>query len=264
MPSGGSVHAKMQASGGNSFFSNLDYGEIVTGVLGIFANKKASTAGSTARDFAYADAAEMLRIAGENAGRVTQIAGINASAVRSVAYANAASTERAAFRNGQLMIFEGAEILRRHVRQERYTVGDIRARQAATGWSVNEGSLVLYKESQKKEMLHSRKYTAAQQQLSLFTMLSNARDQAQLTRYAGDQVSDAMLASAAIEREILLSEAQAQYLQMARTGDLAERTGKSGTSGWGRLIGGAIGANWGPVGSAVGGAAGDFLEGTFF
>jgi hypothetical protein len=269
MPSGGSVHAKLvpQPQQSPDWWKGIDYGDIIGGFGTLIQGRSHGKAGEAARAVQYANAADMLQLAGQNAARMQQVAGINASAVRNVGYANAAAIERTALRNGQLMMLEGAEALWRHVKEEQYMVGNIRAMQAATGWSVNEGTPRAYLNNQKALMYHDRKYLAAQQELSLFTMLMNAGDEASVTRYGADQSANAIMATAALEKEIMLSEAAAQARQMRRMGDLYYLQGKSkkksGLFGSIGRIGGAIVGNLvgGKVGGQIGGQLGGALGG---
>ena len=269
------------SSSSSSIFSGLNYGDLIAAGGEILAGQNDFTtagenAGAAARNISFQNASEMLALAGQNAARSMDIAGINAAATRNIYYSNAGAVESTALRNGQLMMIEGAEKLRRHVRLEQYLVGDLRARQAATGWSVNEGVLVIYKEAEKDEMLRERKFIALQEELSLFTMLANAGEQGRVLRQTGDQLSNAMLASASIEREIMLSEAQALYSRMRREGELYFLQGQQygqgldAQSGGGGLsvLGGAatgarIGSAFGPVGTGVGAVVGGIAGAIF-
>ena len=251
---------------GSGFFDNpYAIAGAVTGlgqVVGGFGQLSGSRAGAAAM---RQNAAEALALAQRNAGLQSQIAGVNAAAVRNISKFNAKVQLQTAQRNGQLMMLEGVEAMRREARESRYLLSSIRVQQSPSGWNLNQGTPRAVLEGARGEAEHRLAYSAFAKEMSLFTMLSNASDQAKATLYAGEQQAGAIQASAALANEIMLGEAQAQYNAMMREAAAYRNIGKA--NAYGQIFGG-IGAAagyafGGPVGGIVGGALGSTLGSIF-
>lgn len=229
-------------------------------VGGYLQSRSLKKGGQAAYEVAVQNAEDMLELSQNNAAMIGQVANINATAIRNVGYANGKAIEDIAFRNGQLMMIEGKENQRRMLREGRYHVGLVRAMQSSSGWNVNQGTPRIYKEDQKAEIDRERKYQGLKDELSLFTMLTNAGQQAEVTRFAADQEASALLATSGLQRQMMLAESRVRYDAIIREGELGQSS--SNRAAQNALYGGALSAvstgakagwfdSWFPAGGTV-------------
>jgi len=178
---------------------------------------------------------DAIRIGGENADDLIALteanhalseyaAGYTAGAIRHVGYANAGAVEQTADRNYQLMGLKTAHTNYKMELETRQMAGDIRARVASTGISVNEGSPLHYLNQQVAEAEFDRKFTVGVEQLSALGYLADEKEKARLMRMDADQRADMTVFNEAISSEIAWNEAQAQAASMRRGAEMNART----------------------------------------
>jgi hypothetical protein len=215
----------------------------------LYASNKASDAqeeaGEAAQDAAYANAADLLDLANINADAILTTANINAQAILNVGEYNAQVIENATARNIELYGFQAEEEVRRHVRAERMLAGDIRVREAATGWSINVGTPADYLVAQVAEGERQRDYLIEKHQMTLLNMAEEGADQAELHRLVAAEQANATVANAQVAADVALAEAQYNATAMQRSGDVAAASGQAA----------ADATMWSGVAGAVSGTA---------
>lgn len=186
------------------------------------------------------NASILIDVTDENIALGLEAAGWNAAQVEALGEYNAAAVERARDINAELMAIEALERMRQHILSEARTAGTIRAMNASSGLSANEGTPLYYLNDQMDEMLHSRKYTAMVDTKSVLGYIEQESTRADLIRLESSMQADAIRFNAAIEGEIARNDAEARAQQMINSGGQAMAAARIQAQG--QLIQGVLGA----------------------
>ena len=201
-----------------------------------FVGTAASIFGSSKQSSDLAEAREeAIRIGGENADDLIALTEKNralskyaaeytAGAIRHIGYANSNAVEQTADRNFALMGLQTTYTNYKMEQETRQMAGDIRARVASTGISVNEGSPLHYLNQQVAEAEFDRKFTVGAERLSALGYLADEKEKARLMRMDADQRADMTVFNEAIASEIAWNEAQARAASMRRGAEMNART----------------------------------------
>ena len=178
---------------------------------------------------------EAIRLGGENADDLIALTEKNralskyaaeytAGAIRHIGYANSNAVEQTADRNFALMNLQTSYTNYKMEQETRQMAGDIRARVASTGISVNEGSPLHYLNQQVAEAEFDRKFTVGAERLSALGYLADEKEKARLMRMDADQRADMTVFNEAIASEIAWNEAQARAASMRRGAEMNAAT----------------------------------------
>lgn len=206
---------------------------------GLLQARSAREAGRDAMRAAEENAQILRGVTSENVALGLEAAGWNAEQIRLLGEYNAAAVEQARDMNTELMVMESLERMRQHLRMEGYTLGTMRAMTASSGISVNEGTPLHYLNDQNEEMMHSRRYTADVDRMSVLNYYTQESTRADLIRLEAEMKAENLLYNAEIEGEIAMNDADARAEQMINSGQAAMQAGR--IQAYGAILGGIVG-----------------------
>lgn len=210
---------------------------------GIQGRSSSRRAGRAAREAAFANAADLRELAGENADAYLYAGEVNAGAVEAVGEVNALAIERATERNMMLYAMQADEERRRMIIQQKQLAGAIRARTGASGVQTNTGSPRDFLVGQIKLGIMERRYSDLRTYWTLRNMAEEGSDRAHVTRFTAEQEAMVIRTNAEISADISLRDAERQATAMERGGVNAQSTANSeGAQHLLAGIGGAIGS----------------------
>lgn len=184
-------------------------------------------AGEAGREAYYANAQDLLRYSGINAGIIQGAAARNAAAYLTIGEANAHAIERAANRNLFLYGIQANEEVRRHVWGEKMVAGEIRAMVGAAGVQTNTGTPLHYLNTQVSEAFRQRKYMVTKHEATMYKIAAEAQDAAFVTRLTASENAAVIMSNAEAQSRISILDAQRQAAAMQRQGDLAQLIGSN-------------------------------------
>jgi len=157
-----------------------------------------------------ANAGDVIELFEKNSKLRRKAAKYNAKQTWDLGFAGASAIMNSADHNYALMnastnYKEGKMLL-----AQRYLLGDVRARVASSGISVNVGTPLYFQNQQAYEMTRDRKYTVAMEQLSALGALSDETQRAQLLLTETKQRADMTEFNSELEIEAMMNEALAQ------------------------------------------------------
>jgi len=207
--------------------------------------------GEASRDASYANAADLVALAGDNRALATDAGVVNADAIRTIGEANAIAVEKATGRNMMIYGLQVDEDRRRFLIQQKETAGTIRAMAGASGVQTNTGSPLYYLNSQIDKSIREKRYGDIKAYWTLRNMYEEGTDKADIIRLTADQQANVTEYNANVQSEMAYNDAIRQAAAMQRSGDVNAQIGAAQGSA----------AMWGGIGNAIGGFAG--MVGTF-
>lgn len=189
-------------------------GELVgiTGTVSSYGDLK--DAAALAQEIGGKNADNLIATTEKNRALSKYAAGYTAANILYTGDANARSVEDAARRNYKLMGVQTAYTNQQMELAERQLAGEIRARAAATGVSVNEGTPLHTLNQEVAEARFDRSITVGTQKLSAMGYLLDKQQEADLIRLDAKQRADMTVFNEAINSQIAWNEALAQAASM--------------------------------------------------
>nr|ANO58164.1 hypothetical protein [uncultured Gammaproteobacteria bacterium] len=212
---------------------------LFSGATSLMGTAKAAEAqkkgGRLSGDAWDANARDLIALTDDNAQRRLDTGEYNAQAVELVGAANAFATLRSALRNADLYGTQLEEDVYQHRRLEDWRAGTIRAYASASGISVNSGTPMHFYVAQVNEGYRQRQFMKRRGAETLYSMLEEGKERADVTRLEWDQRADTLRKNAEVDADVMLAEARMRSVAMQRNGDLARATGNANASAtwWG-------------------------------